>query len=421
MIEKDPYKYLKTVVSKPITWVMFDQALVSGINFITTFILAHGLPVSDFARYSGIVLAQMFLLTMQNALVLQPFQLFLYRLPGRSCRHTAWWAGFLFITFGLVGLHFARHFFEHGGILTKTQTMYSLCCIEGYLLMDLIRRMLIAEKKITQSIIIDAVSNIPQLIVLAYLFYAKELTLDSSLKTIAVTYIPAVLIGVFFLQPRFQSLSTFFRIYKMFWKESRWLTATGLLQWSSGNYLVVAATYYIGAQALAAVRLGQSILGLVGVFLQASENYVLPKAAQMLRKSPAMMWRYVKHYSMGLFVISLIISSTLFFFSKPIFFAAGGTQFIQYSSVLQWFALLLMTIAISYPFRILIRVHMQNAHFLVGYVFTTIFSLLAAKWLCETWGMGGVVIGLMFNQIVMVIYWTIILKIKKQMAWTLPT
>jgi O-antigen/teichoic acid export membrane protein len=421
MIEKDPYKYVKTVLSKPITWVMVDQLLVSGINFITTFILAHGLPVSDFARYSGIVLAQMFMLTMQNALVLQPFQLFLYRLPGKSCRHTAWWAGFIFITVGLIGMHAARHFFEQGGILTKTQAMYSLCCIEGYLLMDLIRRMLIAEKKITQSIIIDAISNIPQLIVLAYLFYAKELTLDSGLKTISVTYIPAVLVGIFFLQPRFQSLPTFFRIYKMFWKESRWLTATGLLQWSSGNYLVVAATYYIGAQALAAVRLGQSILGVVGVFLQASENYVLPKAAQMLRVSPYMMWRYVKHYSIGLILISLVISSTLFFFSKPIFFAAGGSQFVEYSSVLQWFALLLMTIAISYPFRILIRVHMQNAHFLVGYIFTTLFSLLAAKWLCISMGMAGVVIGLMFNQIVMVIYWTIILKRKKQMAWTLPT
>jgi O-antigen/teichoic acid export membrane protein len=133
------------------------------------------------------------------------------------------------------------------------------------------------------------------------------------------------------------------------------------------------------------------------------------------------MWRYVKHYSIGLILISLVISSTLFFFSKPIFYAAGGPQFVQYSSVLQWFALLLMTIAISYPFRILIRVHMQNAHFLVGYIFTTIFSLLAAKWLCVTMGMAGVVMGLMFNQIVMVIYWTIILKRKNQMAWTLPT
>ena len=95
-------------------------------------------------------------------------------------------------------------------------------------------------------------------------------------------------------------------------EQGKWFFMTAISQWWAGNLFVVASGVYLGAVALGALRLAQSLFGILNVILQTFENYVLPQTASKMNDSIPEGIAYLKNLSLKaawIFSPILILSS----------------------------------------------------------------------------------------------------------------
>jgi O-antigen/teichoic acid export membrane protein len=67
--------------------VFADQAIVSGSSFITNIIVARSLGVSNFGKFSVIILVQLFLLSLQQAMSSGVYQVMYGSMEGDSGKY----------------------------------------------------------------------------------------------------------------------------------------------------------------------------------------------------------------------------------------------------------------------------------------------------------------------------------------------
>jgi O-antigen/teichoic acid export membrane protein len=112
-----------------------------------------------------------------------------------------------------------------------------------------------------------------------------------------------------------------------------------------------------------------------------------------------------------------IIIGLFFVFSQPLIMLLGGEKYHQYGFVVRLVSVLYLLIIYSYPTRISIRVLEQNKAFFTGYCISFVFSVLSFHFLLQSGGLYGAVGGLAINQILMLVYWKILLNKKKISLW----
>ena len=179
----------------------------------------------------------------------------------------------------------------------------------------------------------------------------------------------------------------------------------------------MAAGVLLGVEAFGALRLAQNIFGLLNVLFQAFENYVVPNAARVYQQSATLLSDYLKTISKKSVLLLLPILVVLFVLAPQVFTLAGGVQYASYYSLIQVMCGLYLLIFLGYPVRIAIRVMLLNKAFFIGYVTSTVFSVLAARPMVAWLGINGVVAGLLINQVLLIGYWLYVLKQKNFVLW----
>jgi hypothetical protein len=74
-------------------------------------------------------------------------------------------------------------------------------------------------------------------------------------------------------------------------------------------------------------------------------------------------------------------------------------------------------IFLNYPSRIAIKVIVLNKIFFYGYVISFVFSVASFHFFLNYFGLSGAVLGLVFNQLVMFLYWQNQLKKNQFQLW----
>jgi O-antigen/teichoic acid export membrane protein len=188
-------------------------------------------------------------------------------------------------------------------------------------------------------------------------------------------------------------------------------------QWWAGNLFVVASGLYLGAAALGALRLSQSLLGVLNVLLQSFENYVLPQSARKMNIDMNMGVSYLKEMNKKLAFVFIPVLALLFVMASPILMLTGGTEYIEYTYVLQGLCILYVFILLSQPIRFMIRALHLNQYFFTGYLISLAYAIITSHGLISSFGLVGVVAGLIGAQIILIVYWLFILQSKKQDLW----
>ena len=80
-------------------------------------------------------------------------------------------------------------------------------------------------------------------------------------------------------------------------------------------------------------------------------------------------------------------------------------------------ALLYFVIFIGYPIRMSIRMMLMNRQFLIGYLISFVFSLATFQYLLSVWHLKGAILGLITNQLLMLLYWQYLLIKKDFILW----
>jgi len=126
---------------------------------------------------------------------------------------------------------------------------------------------------------------------------------------------------------------------------------------------------------------------------------------------------YLKNLSIKAAWLFMPVLILCFLFAKDILIIAGGEQYADYAFVVQGLCLLYVFIYISQPLRCIIRSLEFNKVFFKGYLITLAFSLVFSHLILSNFGLYGVLLGLIASQLILIVYWSLILHLKNKEIW----
>ena len=400
------------------TIVLADQAVFSGGSFLITVLLARSFEPAEFGLYSSITLFNYAIVSLLNAVIIQPLQVSLGKVehPASYVSFNLWTQISLvsLITFGLFVLmgfqfDFLKDFTKLGyGVLTY---------FTGFLLHDYFRKLFLAKADTNSAFIIDLITTFAHVSILSIVYFKHAISFETTIYYIGLCYLPACVISLVKIRPTFRNLNSWSFYLKMHISQGSWLLLTTLTQWWSSNLFIVTTGYYFGKTALGAFRLVQTLFGLLNLVLQTFENFVLPEASRKLTHSQDDAKKYLLGITKKSGLLFGVILTVLFIFAKQIIVLVGGEKYQDFAYIVQGMSILYVFIFIGYPIRLSIRMLVLNSRFFAGYVFSLIFSLMTFQFLLKEFHVNGAIIGLIASQIITLIYWQYILIKNKFVLW----
>jgi O-antigen/teichoic acid export membrane protein len=189
-------------------------------------------------------------------------------------------------------------------------------------------------------------------------------------------------------------------IARRHWKISRWLGASALLQWVSGNLFVIAAPIYYGAAAAGVLKASQNLMGVTNVWFQGLDNVVPVETARHLRDGGvSSMLAYTRSILLkwgGLTLLfALVMAAVPGFWLKLIY----SPEMVQYGYILRLYALLYVIIFLGGPMRAGLQALEYTIPIFWSYLAMASFAFLLAVPMAKTLGLSGSLFGLFGTQI----------------------
>jgi O-antigen/teichoic acid export membrane protein len=398
--------------------LLADQAIFSGSSFLVTILLARILPVHEFGTYAGVVLVLYLAVSVISAFVIQPLQVTLpsVRRPQDYLAFSLW-AQFIttLVLVVLVSLVLMLPFEAFGPYAALLQPI--LIFAFGFLMQDYFRKRLLAADQIEQTLLADVLLMGAHFGALMVLATHTEPTLGTAITLLGFGY--AVPLSVILVKAVTKDRpNAHWRVYaKMHVNQGKWLFYTAVVQWWAGNFFVVASGFLLGAVALGALRLVQTVFGVLNILFQTFENYVLPQTAGKMQVSMQSGIVFLKKTSRQSILFVAVLLSVLFLFSDFVIVLAGGEAYRNYGFLVKGMSVLYVFIFAGYPVRIAIRALIMNKIFFEGYVLTFAFGLLSFWLLLTRFELAGAIAGLILSQIILLVYWQIQLAKKNILLW----
>ena len=354
-------------------WVLADQAVVSGSNFLIGILLARQLGPEAFGTYVLLQAVMLYVNSYQGALIFQPLLSTAPQLPEAPRRRylegayalQLLLAGALAALTLLIGLLVALITasvpglprFSPGGLVAIPALALALCAFQ---MLDWQRRILFVNARSHQALGLDlcayglqgglllALAALDLLSVataffaiasgcaVAWLMFGKPLAwLGKGAATLhgdGIDPSPAALLRPVWDHAR--------EVLARSWRNSRDYLAAWQFQWVGSQGVLVVGAGLIGAHAAGGVRAAQNIIGPVNLLFQAMENVVPINAARRyaaggLPGLSAYLWRTTAAGS----VLLLPLLGALALWSLPLTRVLYGERYAAYASLVMWQAL----------------------------------------------------------------------------------
>jgi O-antigen/teichoic acid export membrane protein len=399
-------KNLYSILTHEKTLVLADQAAFSGCGFIVTLLLVRLLSPLEFGIYASLLLFIYFIVSMSSAIVIQPLQVTLSKIEDDVDYTSFAFCLQLTIILSFAFCAFLIFNFELEFLSDMPQNpAFIILFGSGFLFHDFFRKLFLAYNIIWKALLIDVLTGIFQLGFLSYAYVYYELSFSDAILILGISYIPGLLVSLYLVKPNVLPRWNWKSYISTHLIQGKWLLMTALLQWWANNLFVIASGVFLGATALGAFRLVQSIFGVLNLLLQTFENYVLPLASRLFQASIEDSKDYLRTMSLRGAIIVGSLLLLLFLFSDFFIVLAAGESYLEYGYLVKGMAVLYFVIFVGYPTRIAIRMMELNHLFFIGYLLTFVFSLLSFQYLLKEWHLWGAVIGLVSNQVILFSFW----------------
>lgn len=399
-----------------VSWALLDQALVSGVNFLTSILLARYLGLAEYGRLTLAWMAVLFFNSLQVAAIISPMMSIG---PKQAESQVAKYYGAVFLNqllwstasffLLLIGMWLSKFFRPEWNVQDLAFPLAA--ALATYQLQDFLRRYFFVQGSAALAFLNDVISYFGQLFLLVILFLYTEIDAKMALWVIAGTSLAAVATGIFSLGNLQFAQNDLTRISLQHWQFSKWLLGSAVMQWTSGNYFLVVAGGVLGASTVGAIRAAQNIFGMTHVLFQGLENVVPVKASLHYAKGGMdALIKYLKQvtYLAGgatLLIVLAIVTAPEFWLS--IFY---GKQFADFGYLLNWFGPIYILIFIGLPLRTALKSLEYTKVSFLAYLAMTLFSLSFAYPMINLFSENGVMLGILITQIISVIVTSILLK-----------
>jgi O-antigen/teichoic acid export membrane protein len=386
-------------------WALTDQAVVSGTNFLTNVMLIRFMGIREFGVFALAWMSVLFVNSLQTALIVAPMMSIG---PKQEEKDRPSYFGavvfqeivLVFLCFVLVfaALKVSGNFFPHEGL--QQLALPLAVSAFAYQLQDFVRRYFFATRQSRRAFADDVLSYLAQLPILFLLHKAGHLNSAIALWVMAGTSIIGLVPGWLWMEPIEFHREWIGAISRRHWKFSRWLSASSLLQWTSGNLFVLAAPVYYGAAAAGVLKASQNLMGAANVWYLGLENIVPVETARRLRQGGV---RFMLAYTRsilfkwgGLTLLFALVMAVAPGFWLRLFY---GPEMAQYGYILRLYALLYLIFFVGGPLRAGLQALEYTVPIFWSYLamtsFAFAFAFPMAKWL----GLTGTMLGLLGTQV----------------------
>ncbi len=402
-------KTLQSYIKSGVLWTFIDQSIVSGSSLVMSILLVSFLGIEGFGVYSLYWMAVLLIAGFHQALIVMPLYT-LYPKMENLGRYISELLieqllfslmSFLLIvvTFFVVHLSVDGVDMMHGvlmGLIAGTFTFQ-----------DVLRRILFVKSQSFAVVIIDIISvgALPLILILVNVFFAFSLT--NVLLLTLLLKMCSILVGLYFVSPKLVLGKSSTPVRVQHWESGKYLLASSILQWFSGNAFVLVSGMLLGPVSIGVLRIAQSILGVMNVFFLFLENRVPIMAAKILHEKGEQDFnRYMIGESKRYLVLLFLALLSLGLFHQSITELFYGDAMKNFQWLIPAYCILYVLIYAGTMLRFTFRTLDKNKILFYGYVVSAIVGLSCVYPMIKWWGLFGAVFGLFATQIATIATYT---------------
>ncbi len=383
---------------------LFDQAVVSGGNFLIGILLARLLGIDNYGVFALLWMVVLFGKSMNQAFITKPM---LSLAPKKEADEQTIYIGILHSLeigtailmtilvsiFLLLGQYFDI-------AVPSTSLYWVVPLIVGlHMIYEFYRKIMFVLQDIIWALVLDIVMYIGQFGAFGYLYFQRELSISTALMGIGLAHTIVCIVGFIKLSNISFDIEELKNTIHHHYTYAKWLIGTALLQWFSANFFIVVAGWLISPAAVGAVRIVQNVMGLTHVLFLAMENIVPVKAALHYKEGGwIQLVTYLKYITRRAGVVVLGILAFIAIFRTPIIEFLYGTAYVEYSYLVIGFCLTYVLVFIGHPLRFALRTLEITKPIFIAYIFGAAFSVVLAYPLIYYFDLIGLLIGIFVTQ-----------------------
>lgn len=389
--------------------VAVDQALVSGSNLLVTVLLVRALGLAEFGRFSLWWMALVFVQSLQQACVTTP----LYSIGPKESRgtdsdyHAAllrlefWFLGVVACSAALLWLPVSRviGLSPNGGELVA---LAAATCARS--LHDFLRASGFARRRTRWVFGLDVVGYGGQLVALGLVGFIGSWSAATALWAIAASSALGVGVGLATFGSWRVAPGAVAACVRRHSGMARWLAPLSVSQWFTSNAYAAAAGVVLGTPAVAVLKAGQTLLGVLHVLLLAMENVVPVRAAELAARGA---WSELETYFARLarfgLAATLLAAATIAAFAAPLSELVYGSSNDELTLVIRVFAVHYVIVFAVAVASIRLRTHERTRPIFVAQVLGALASFVVARPLVEAFGLTGALSGIVAQQVLVLL------------------
>lgn len=388
-----------------INLTFIDQAIVSGTNFLTGILFARFLGVEAYGKFTLIWMSVLFFMSLHTAMIISPM---LSIGPKNEKHHEKDYYNavlihlMIWVCISSFLLTFGCYVFNslYPDENIKPIIFPLVITLITFQLQDFLRRYFFIKNRAKDAIFIDSLSYLGQLIAIVICINFYYLTLEITLYLIAFTSFNAAIWGKFRAKELGFETNCLKDVTKRHFNFNKWLVGTSFLEWASGNLFMVAAGGILGTVAVGAIKAMQNIIGIIHLFFQACDNFLVPIAVTRLSKGG---FNSLKKFIFHAFLLGslpiLTLFATFLLFPEKWLFVFYGNEFSDYTYILYLWCIPYLLFFMTYFLGALLKAIEYTKVFFFSALLTASFSVLFSKFIVSKWGINGVMGGTIINNI----------------------
>jgi O-antigen/teichoic acid export membrane protein len=386
-----------------------DQAVSSGSNFLTGVIIGRALSKEDFGLYLLGFSIILFVITVQNSVILSPYTVYSPRFAdqeklrynGSALIHQLVFSWIAMISLVLVGILLSSGL---GPLGLSTIVLILAQVISLILLREYIRQLCFANLRMTTALILDSFAGTIQVLGLLLLSQTGMLTIGRVYWILGVACgIPAISLIVLSWKNFTLSMPRAISDFSHNWSLGKWNLASAISSTASAElYPWFLAGFYDTAVTggLAACR---GLIFMTNPFLMGMTNYLGSKTAHAFAQGGRRgVNQIVLESSIVIFVpMAFFLMIVLFVGSKLLVFIYGS-KYVGYGQVVSLFALSQLIASIAIPISCGLMAIERPDIIFKGHLLGVASTLLIGIPLVRTHGITGTAIAMVITTIITV-------------------